>query len=81
MPGFTHKSEYRLFTSWIRDARLRANLTQEEVAAAWGTTQSVISKIERGERRLDLVQFISYCEVLDVSPEDEFRRVLIAIRG
>ena len=81
MPGFTHKREYRLFTALLKDARVRANFTQEEVASAWGTTQSVISKIERGERRLDLVQFISYCQILGLSPEQEFRRVLSAIKG
>ena len=81
MPGFTHKREYRLFTALIKEARLRANLTQEEVASAWGTSQSIVSKIERGERRLDLIQFISYCHILGVSPEQEFRRVLSALQG
>lgn len=80
MPSFTHKPEYRLLVDLMRGARLRAGYTQAQVAEAWGTTQSVVSKIERGERRLDLVQFIEYCDLLGLSPEEEFGRFLTALR-
>lgn len=81
MPGYTHKHAYRVMTNLLREARLRANFSQAEVAKAWGKTQSVQSKIERGERRLDLIQFIEYCEILGISPEDELSRLLAMLRA
>ena len=38
----------------ISKARERAHLTQEQLAKAVGTTQSVISRIERGEQNLTI---------------------------
>jgi ribosome-binding protein aMBF1 (putative translation factor) len=38
----------------IAKAREKAHLTQEQLAKAVGTTQSVISRIERGEQNLTI---------------------------
>jgi len=40
----------------LRSARLRAGLTQEQVAAVLGRPQSFASKVESGERRLDPIE-------------------------
>ncbi|MEB5967395.1 helix-turn-helix domain-containing protein [Comamonas testosteroni] len=42
-------------------------MTQIELAARLGETQVFVSKCERGERRLDLVETIEWCKALDVS--------------
>lgn len=42
-------------------------MTQGEVAEGIGETQSFVSKCERGERRIDLVELRSFCEVIEVS--------------
>lgn len=41
-------------------------LTQEDVADRLGSTQSFVSKCERGERRLDLVEVQSWCVAIGV---------------
>ncbi len=48
--------EYGIFTQRLRAARERAGLTQIQLSKKLGITQSYLSKIERGERRLDLLQ-------------------------
>jgi transcriptional regulator with XRE-family HTH domain len=58
--------EYSLLREMLRKAREAANLTQVELAEKLGETQSFVSKCERGERRLDLVQLRVFCEALDV---------------
>ena len=50
------------------EARNAAGLTQQDVANRLNRLQSFVSKYERGERRLDVVEFVSICGVLDVDP-------------
>ncbi len=59
--------EYKVFLRCLRNARKRAGVTQVVLAERLGQTQSWISKCERGERRLDLVEVRAFCQAMDVS--------------
>lgn len=61
-----HTGEYALLIALLRDAREKADLTQLELASRLSTTQSSVSKIERGERRLDLVELKTWCDATDM---------------
>lgn len=56
--------EFRIFVELLRDTRQRAGITQVQLAEALGQTQSYISKVERGECRLDIVQIRLTCHAL-----------------
>ncbi|MEB3279205.1 MAG: helix-turn-helix transcriptional regulator [Lyngbya sp.] len=58
--------DYKCFLKLLREIRERAGLTQEEIAERLETTQSIISKCERGERRLDIVELKAWCQALDI---------------
>ncbi len=62
-----HSREYRAFRRLLREARERVGLTQEELAARLGESQSFVSKCERGERRLDLVETWRFCQAMGIS--------------
>lgn len=49
----------------IAKARERAHLTQDQLAKAIGTTQSVISRIERADQNLTLATLSRIAEALD----------------
>ena len=51
-----HQAAYELFLAKLRRARLDAGLTQAQVAKLLGKPQSYVSKIEAGERRVDVVE-------------------------
>ena len=53
--------------------REAAGLTQVELAAALRRPQSYVSKIERGERRLEVVEFLEYARALGASAEELIR--------
>ncbi len=59
-------NDYVLFLQQLREARKKAGLTQEQLAELLGQTQSFISKVERGERRLDVVELRAFCIALGV---------------
>ena len=66
---------YRIFLRELRAARKRSGLTQVDLAARLGETQSFVSKCERGERRLDIVEARSFCRAFGV-PFPTFARQL-----
>jgi len=45
----------------LREYRERASLTQQELAAKLAISQSFLSKWERGERRIDVIQLRTWC--------------------
>lgn len=51
----------------LRTARESAGLTQVELAKKLNVPQSFVSKIENGERRVDLVELHAICKALGVS--------------
>lgn len=62
---FTH--EHRVFVRLLRETRQAAGLTQVQLADKMRTTQSIVSKWERGELRLDFVQIHHICRALGIT--------------
>lgn len=58
--------EYKVFLRLLREARKKKGMTQAELAERLGETQSWVSKCERGERRVDIVELRAFCQALDV---------------
>ncbi|MBI1826413.1 MAG: helix-turn-helix transcriptional regulator [Planctomycetes bacterium] len=56
-----HSKEYQVFLRHLRQARKKAGLTQIQLARRLSETQSFVSKCERGERRLDIVEVRRIC--------------------
>lgn len=56
-------------------ARREAGITQMELSRALGKPQSFVSKYESGERRLDVIEFITICEALGVAPTKIIKRL------
>jgi transcriptional regulator with XRE-family HTH domain len=55
--------EYAIVLDLLKKARETAAITQIELAKKLGVTQSYVSKIERGDRRLDIVQLRNLCRI------------------
>jgi transcriptional regulator with XRE-family HTH domain len=58
--------DYQLLHTLLRDLRKEAGVTQVELAHRLNETQSAVSKCERGERRLDLVQLRAWCQAVGI---------------
>jgi len=53
--NWVQPEHYEVVGRALSAARLRANMTQVELALRLGKPQSVVSQIEAGNRRLDIV--------------------------
>ena len=49
-------AEYTALLGLLREVRESSGISQEQIAQRLGTKQSMISKVERGERRLDVIE-------------------------
>lgn len=58
-----HSKEYKVVLERMRKARLEAGLTQMEVAKKLGHHQSYVSKIESGERRVDVIELNKFAKL------------------
>ena len=65
--------EYAVVLRLLREARERAGITQVELAAKLGQSQSFVSKAERGDRRLDVIQLRTILGALGVTLADFVR--------
>jgi transcriptional regulator with XRE-family HTH domain len=59
---------HRRVMAALVEARTRADVTQRELARRLGRAHSYVSRIEKGDRRLDVPEFIQWCEVLRTDP-------------
>lgn len=80
MPGNLYSSAYAAFIEALRTERVSRGVTQAELAARIGQPQSFISKSERRERRIDVVEFIEIAEALGADPAQLVARIGEAIR-
>lgn len=63
-----YSNEYQMVIKALREARVAGHITQEDLGRALGKPQSFIAKVENGERRLDVVEFVYLCRLVNVDP-------------
>lgn len=66
MARSTHHPAYKLFLDALRAARAEVGVTQVELAGRLDNLQVFVSKLERGERRLDVVDLYVYCQAAGI---------------
>lgn len=60
----------RIVESLLKEMRISSGLRQTDVAIALGVQQSMVSKYEVGERRLDILEIRRLCQLFKISLED-----------
>ena len=70
-----HLAEYRMVINKLRTIREERGIKQDELASKLGVNQTIVSKIETCERRLDIIELRSICKVLDISLIDFIKEI------
>lgn len=68
-------ARYRRFRELLIEARKTAGLSQASLAEKLDRVQTFVSKYERGERRLDVVEFLDVAVALDIDPIKVLRQI------
>lgn len=61
--------EYSRLREILLNARESKNITQAELARLLNKPQSYISKYENGDKMLNVIEFISVCNALEIEAE------------
>jgi transcriptional regulator with XRE-family HTH domain len=68
MPKAFHSAGYQNFCRLLIARRRAAGMTQEQVAQRLERPQSYVAKYERGERRIDVIEFLEIAAAIDFDP-------------
>lgn len=63
MSQSVHSEDYKKIIRRLKEARINADLSQQDVANKLQKPQSYVSKIESGERRLDVAEIKKFAGV------------------
>ena len=66
---------HRQFRAMLIAERKRARLTQPELAAKLGRPKSYVAKIEIGDRRLDVMEYLDLASALGFDPSRLIRKL------
>jgi transcriptional regulator with XRE-family HTH domain len=59
--------------------RQAAGMTQRDLAQRLGREQNFVARVEQGQRRVDLVEFVWICRACGGEPLDEIRKIIDSV--
>ena len=65
-----HSPEYSKLLDWLRIERKQKKMTMRKLGEKLGVIHSWGGKIEQGERRLDIVEYLRICTALEIDPHE-----------
>jgi transcriptional regulator with XRE-family HTH domain len=68
-----HHTRYQKLRKHLKTLRLQAGLTQKNLAPKLQQEQSYVSKIERGERFVDMLFYLDWCRACDIPPSEAIK--------
>ena len=75
-----HSTEHMKLRQLLIRQRLDLGLSQRALAEKMGVVHSFIGKVETGDRRLDVFEFIEYCEALNLEAAEILQRLQQELR-
>ena len=76
-----HTVEYKKLLAWLRDSRKEKGMTMRAVGQSMKLPHSWVGKVEIGERRLDIAEFVKLCRALGVDPHEGLTRMESQMRA
>ena len=76
MPKSVFTDAYRELLALLIETRKSAGITQVELAERLGRPQPFVSYLERGERRIDVIEFCAIAKALGADPLSLFASLL-----
>ena len=72
---------YDKLRDWLKQRREEKGLSLRAVATLLGRHHSVIGKMEQNRRKIEICEFVEYCQVLDIDPHEGLAILMSAMNG
>lgn len=66
---------HRCLVKWLRQERIAKRLKQSDVARRLREHQSWVARLESGQRRLDVVEFLAIANAIGFNPAKMIRKL------
>jgi transcriptional regulator with XRE-family HTH domain len=75
-PRPQHDPRYQRLAGLLLESRKAAGLTQNQLGALVGRTQTYVAKVERCSRRIDPIEMVVWIKACKAEPKNFFAKVL-----
>lgn len=72
---------HKALVDLVIDKRKSAGLTQDDVAKALGQHQSFVARLESGQRRIDVIEYMTLAQVIGFDAADELRSLIAKLEN
>lgn len=80
MKSSPYSSHYEKLRIWLKAQRDKSGLSLRDVAEAMGRHHSVLGKMEQDRRKIEILEFVRYCQVLGADPHEGINILIESVR-
>jgi transcriptional regulator with XRE-family HTH domain len=74
-------NENKVLMAWLKDKRREKGHTMRTLSQIIGTPHSFIGKVENQERRLDIIEYVRYCNALEIDPLEGISKIATLLKA
>lgn len=79
---YSKNNEHSLkLRTWLRKMRNEGDFSLRDLAKRLDSSHPVLVRIENGDRPLDILEFVEYCDALDIDPKEGLEILLSSIKS
>lgn len=76
-----HSDEYVWLRKLFIQKRNELGLSQRALADRLGVIYSFVAKVETGDRKLDIFEFVKYCEALELDAHTTIQQLITLLQN
>lgn len=80
MKSSPYSSHYEKLRTWLKQCRDESGLSLRDVAEVMGRHHSVLGKMEQDRRKIEILEFVRYCQVLGVDPHEGLEVLITSLQ-
>jgi hypothetical protein len=79
MKTSSYSPHYEKLRSWLKQRRMLSLLTLRDLAPLIGAHFTSVGKMEQDRKKIELVEFVKYCQAIDADPHEGLEIIIQSI--
>lgn len=80
MKSSPYSPHYEKLQAWLKEQRRKSGYSQREASEILNRHHSIVGKIEQCRKKIELLEFVKYCEVLGADPQEGLALLIQSLR-